>query len=146
MVGAGGRAGVSAAPAGILTMKAVEVEVVQHQTANTLTYGEAEVVEVEVEVEEEVVVEDNVEISDSVNSIRSGGSGDGGKKTRIVKKTIRRPKAKSIRVSFPPTTKGADAGYLLGLKTLIKNFEDILDEFGSEQQQKSGSGPAYTVE
>ncbi|KAJ3415180.1 hypothetical protein HDV05_005460 [Chytridiales sp. JEL 0842] len=41
------------------------------------------------------------------------------------------PKKKSIRVSYPPTTKGSDSGYLLGLKTLIKSFEEIWIEFGA---------------
>lgn len=30
-----------------------------------------------------------------------------------------------VKVPFPPTTKGPDNGYLLGLKTLIKVYQDI---------------------
>ena len=36
----------------------------------------------------------------------------------------------AIRVNYPPTTKGPDQGYLLGLKTLIKNFEELFRELG----------------
>ncbi|KAJ3212616.1 Inositol hexakisphosphate kinase 1 [Entophlyctis luteolus] len=52
---------------------------------------------------------------------------------RLTKRRIRRPKPssmRSIRVTFPPTTKGADQGYLLGLKTLIYSFEEIWKEYG----------------
>jgi hypothetical protein len=37
---------------------------------------------------------------------------------------------KRIVVNCPPTTHGSDLGYLLGLKTLIKNFEEIHKELG----------------
>ncbi|KAJ3104568.1 hypothetical protein HDU97_009080 [Phlyctochytrium planicorne] len=37
---------------------------------------------------------------------------------------------KIIRVPFPPTTKGPDSGYLLGLRTLIQNFREILEAHG----------------
>lgn len=40
----------------------------------------------------------------------------------------------AIHVPFPPTTKGPDNGYLLGLRTLIKNFEELYRELG-------GGGP-----
>jgi hypothetical protein len=33
-----------------------------------------------------------------------------------------------VHVPYPPTTKGPDNGYLLGLKTLIQCFEEILNE------------------
>jgi hypothetical protein len=36
----------------------------------------------------------------------------------------------AIRVNYPPTTKGPDQGYLLGLKTLIKTFEELYRELG----------------
>ena len=39
-----------------------------------------------------------------------------------------------LQVNFPPTTHGPDKGYLLGIQTLIKNFEEIYQELG---------GPAY---
>ncbi|KAJ3191115.1 hypothetical protein HK101_008076 [Irineochytrium annulatum] len=43
--------------------------------------------------------------------------------------------AEVIRVPFPPTTKGGDSGYLLGLKTLIKSFEEILAEYGDRPEK-----------
>ncbi|KAI8614328.1 hypothetical protein BC830DRAFT_1065601 [Chytriomyces sp. MP71] len=50
---------------------------------------------------------------------------------RLTKYRIRRAKqVRSIRVTFPPTTKGPDQGYLLGLKTLIYSFEEIWKEYG----------------
>lgn len=36
----------------------------------------------------------------------------------------------AVRVNYPPTTKGPDQGYLLGLKTLIKTFEELYRELG----------------
>ena len=51
----------------------------------------------------------------------------------------RKAHSKSIRVSFPPTTKGPDGGYLLGLKTLIKAFEDIWIEHGSNGHVRKSS-------
>lgn len=36
----------------------------------------------------------------------------------------------AIRVNYPPTTKGPDQGYLLGLKTLVKTFEELYRELG----------------
>ncbi|KAJ3187828.1 hypothetical protein HDU85_006221 [Gaertneriomyces sp. JEL0708] len=35
-----------------------------------------------------------------------------------------------IAVPFPPTTRGPDNGYLLGLRTLMRNFEEIYEELG----------------
>ncbi|KAJ3314920.1 hypothetical protein HDU76_002319, partial [Blyttiomyces sp. JEL0837] len=46
------------------------------------------------------------------------------------KRLIKR-KRKYVRVPFPPTTKGPDSGYLLGLRTLIRSFEDIWHEYSS---------------
>eukprot|EP00842_Homolaphlyctis_polyrhiza_P001556 jgi/Hompol1/2400/HPOL_005985-RA len=40
--------------------------------------------------------------------------------------------SQTIYVTFPPTTKGPDNGYLLGLQTLISHFEEILSELGSD--------------
>jgi hypothetical protein len=39
-----------------------------------------------------------------------------------------------LQVNFPPTTKGPDKGYLLGIQTLIKSFEELYQELG---------GPVY---
>ncbi|KAJ3025176.1 UNVERIFIED_CONTAM: hypothetical protein HDU68_007406 [Siphonaria sp. JEL0065] len=80
--------------------------------------------------EEEVEVEEVVE--EAADDEKVGGSGGGGGYTpRIVKRKLRRRKVqRSIRVTFPPTTKGPDQGYLLGLKTLIYSFEDIWKEYG----------------
>ena len=36
-----------------------------------------------------------------------------------------------ILVPFPPTHKGADMGYLLGVRNLIMFFEEIYKDFGS---------------
>lgn len=33
------------------------------------------------------------------------------------------------KVNFPPTKKGADLGYILGLSTLISHFEEIRNDF-----------------
>ncbi|KAJ3219099.1 hypothetical protein HDU67_002755 [Dinochytrium kinnereticum] len=35
-----------------------------------------------------------------------------------------------VRVPFPPTTRGPDSGYLLGLRTLMRHFRDILVRHG----------------
>ncbi|KAJ3150768.1 hypothetical protein HDU86_006276 [Geranomyces michiganensis] len=37
----------------------------------------------------------------------------------------------TIRVPFPPTTRGPDHGYLLGLRTLINVFEELYRELGA---------------
>jgi hypothetical protein len=37
-----------------------------------------------------------------------------------------------VHVPYPPTTKGPDNGYLLGLRTLIQCFEEILKDHGGE--------------
>lgn len=37
-----------------------------------------------------------------------------------------------IPVNYPPTTKGPDNGYLLGLQTLMSNFEDIYRELSDD--------------
>lgn len=36
----------------------------------------------------------------------------------------------AVRVPCPPTTRGPDQGYLLGLRTLIRNFEELYRELG----------------
>jgi hypothetical protein len=51
-------------------------------------------------------------------------------------------KRKAVRVSYPPTTKGPDSGYLLGLRTLIKAFEEIwLEHGGGGHVKKSDIAP-----
>ncbi|KAJ3098591.1 hypothetical protein HDU97_003900 [Phlyctochytrium planicorne] len=52
-----------------------------------------------------------------------GAGGEGGDEKRVKQASGAR-----VRVPFPPTTKGADAGYLLGLQTLIDSFETLLRE------------------
>jgi hypothetical protein len=36
----------------------------------------------------------------------------------------------AVRVNYPPTTNGPDQGYLLGLNTLVKTFEELYRELG----------------
>ncbi|KAJ3048317.1 hypothetical protein HK097_010688, partial [Rhizophlyctis rosea] len=45
-----------------------------------------------------------------------------------------------VEVPYPPTKKGADSGYLLGLRTLIRSFEDLYKELGGGvgAQEKGG--------
>ncbi|KAJ8331432.1 inositol polyphosphate kinase kcs1 [Batrachochytrium dendrobatidis] len=45
-----------------------------------------------------------------------------------------------VYVNCPPTTKGPDNGYLLGLETLIANFEEILTELGSDPDMLDANG------
>ncbi|KAH6573671.1 hypothetical protein BASA50_002804 [Batrachochytrium salamandrivorans] len=45
-----------------------------------------------------------------------------------------------VYVNYPPTTKGPDNGYLLGLQTLMGNFEDILLELGSDPSLLDANG------
>ncbi|KAI9331955.1 hypothetical protein BDR26DRAFT_656504 [Obelidium mucronatum] len=92
--------------------------------------------EEEIEVEELVEEGDGEEEEgvdvyvDGVNGV-PGGNNRTYTPPRLVKRRIRRRKlARSLRVTFPPTTKGPDQGYLLGLKTLIYSFEDIWKEYG----------------
>ncbi|KAJ3083847.1 hypothetical protein HDU99_005560 [Rhizoclosmatium hyalinum] len=81
--------------------------------------------------EEEVEVEELVEEPVHLHDTSKIGNLENSATPKLVKRKIRRPKRHpSIRVTFPPTTKGPDQGYLLGLKTLIYSFEDIWKEYG----------------
>lgn len=46
-----------------------------------------------------------------------------------------------VRVPYPPTTKGPDSGYLLGLRTLISTFDEIYKECTSKAQMAPAAVP-----
>ncbi|KAI8843959.1 hypothetical protein BJ741DRAFT_527923 [Chytriomyces cf. hyalinus JEL632] len=54
---------------------------------------------------------------------------------------VDRKLVRSTRVTFPPTTKGPDQGYMLGLKTLISSFEGIWKDYGGAGHVRLDSLP-----
>ncbi|KAJ3098154.1 hypothetical protein HDU96_000118 [Phlyctochytrium bullatum] len=63
-------------------------------------------------------------------TVPSSTAADKGRNVRARKNSVAGRRTarggRRIRVPFPPTTKGPDAGYLLGLQTLIDSFEALL--------------------
>ncbi|KAJ3246516.1 hypothetical protein HDU78_006736 [Chytriomyces hyalinus] len=73
-----------------------------------------------------------------------GSTAEGGEALRsgLVGRVVRRRKlVRSTRVTFPPTTKGPDQGYMLGLKTLISSFEGIWKDYGGAGHVRLDSLP-----
>ncbi|KAJ3114886.1 hypothetical protein HDU96_001504 [Phlyctochytrium bullatum] len=75
-------------------------------------------------------------LSDPPSDGEENGADDGG--GLLVTGERKEPKSLTLRVPFPPTTKGADSGYLLGLKTLMSNFRDILEKYGGQLSPELG--------